>query len=109
IYEVQKYMTITDHAPTTYPVLTNKTFWDDLPDDVRDELESIIKEVNEEVATEAENVEKESLNTIKEEGDMEIYELDEDEKDIFRDKLSPLYEQYEEIIGDDLINKALDF
>ncbi|MEI3606580.1 DctP family TRAP transporter solute-binding subunit [Pseudogracilibacillus sp. SE30717A] len=109
IFEVQDYMTITNHAPTTYPILTNKNFWEnELPEDVRNELEAILEEVNEGVAAKAKEVEQEALDTIKNDGDMEIYELSDDELAAFRDAMQPLYEKYSEVIGEDLINKALE-
>lgn len=109
IYEVQDYMTVTNHAPTTYPILTNKNFWEnELPEDVRNELEAILEEVNEGVAAKAKEVEQEALETIKNDGDMEIYELSDEELAAFRDAMQPLYEKYGEVIGDDLINKALE-
>lgn len=108
IYEVQNYMTVTNHAPTTYPILTNKNFWEnELPEDIRKELESILEEVNQEVAEKAKEVEQEALDTIKNDSDIEIYELSDEELAAFRDKMQPLYEKYSEVIGDDLINKAL--
>ncbi len=34
-YDVQKYLTVSNHGRLTYSLLTNKKFWDSLPADVR--------------------------------------------------------------------------
>src|SRR5699024_10090304 len=49
IHEVQDYMTLTNHKLSTYPLITNKEFWDGLPEEDRTELENIIAEVTKEV------------------------------------------------------------
>jgi len=46
-YEVQKYITETNHGYLGYLVVTNAQFWAHLPPDVRTELENIMKEVTE--------------------------------------------------------------
>src|SRR5699024_8893907 len=35
LHEVQDYLTVTNHKMSTYPLLTNKKFWGELPDDIR--------------------------------------------------------------------------
>ncbi len=40
MYEVQKYVTVTDHGYLGYAVIANKKFWDGLPADVRTALEA---------------------------------------------------------------------
>src|SRR5437868_9469862 len=44
MYEVQKFLTISDHGYLGYAVLVNKKFWDGLPADVRKTLEQAMKE-----------------------------------------------------------------
>ena len=43
-HEVQKYTTLTNHGYIGYVVVVNKKFWDDLPADVRGQLEKAMKE-----------------------------------------------------------------
>src|SRR5258707_7896047 len=43
-YEVQKHLTISHHSRLTYAFVTNKTFWNSLPDDVRAQLDRAVKE-----------------------------------------------------------------
>src|SRR5574337_272578 len=44
VYEVQKYMTLSDHGYIGYAVIVNKKFWDGLPSNVREPLEKAMKE-----------------------------------------------------------------
>ena len=39
MHEVQKYLTVTDHGYLGYAVIVNKKFWDELPADIRGQLE----------------------------------------------------------------------
>ena len=43
-YEVQKYTALTNHGYIGYVVVVNKKFWDDLPADVRGQLEKAMNE-----------------------------------------------------------------
>src|SRR6202451_4076193 len=43
-YEVQKYLTVSHHGRLTYALISNKTFWDGLPADVRPGLDRAVKE-----------------------------------------------------------------
>ena len=46
-YEVQKHLTISHHGRLTYALVTNKTFWNSLPQDVRAQLDRAVKESTE--------------------------------------------------------------
>jgi TRAP-type C4-dicarboxylate transport system substrate-binding protein len=41
LFEVQKYVTLTDHGYVGYAVIANKKFWDGLPADIRTTLEAL--------------------------------------------------------------------
>ena len=43
-YEVQKYLTLSDHGYIGYAVIVNKKFWDGLPAEIRGQLEQAMKE-----------------------------------------------------------------
>ena len=45
-HEVQKYTTLTNHGYIGYVVVVNKKFWDDLPADIRGQLDKAMKEVD---------------------------------------------------------------
>ncbi|MEL7566448.1 MAG: DctP family TRAP transporter solute-binding subunit [Dehalobacterium sp.] len=104
-YEVQKYLTISNHAPATHSILTNKDHWDNLPDDIRSEIESILQEVTEQEIQWADEDEEKYLEILKEKG-IEIHELSNAEYETFRKACEPLYAKYKDIIGQELMDKA---
>lgn len=108
LYEVQDYLTVSNHALASYPLLTNKEFWDDLPEEVRVELEEIISEVTEEVAEVTDEIDERDYETIKE-SDIEIIELTEEQSEVFKDAFQPLYDDYKDAIGEDLMDAAINF
>jgi C4-dicarboxylate-binding protein DctP len=44
MFEVQKYLTITDHGYLGYAVIVNKKFWDGLPADIRKQLDDAMEQ-----------------------------------------------------------------
>ena len=71
-HEVQKYTTLTNHGYIGYVVVVNKKFWDDLPADIRGQLEKAMKEatVYSNKISETENAE--ALDEIKKSGKTQI-------------------------------------
>ncbi|MGN6701909.1 MAG: DctP family TRAP transporter solute-binding subunit, partial [Burkholderiaceae bacterium] len=43
-YEVQKYMTMTNHSFHNYTLVANKKFWDGLPPDIRKIMDGVVKD-----------------------------------------------------------------
>ena len=79
-YEVQPYITETNHGIIDYMVVANAEFWSGLPDDVRTELEAIMDEVNVEVNRLAEELNQEDKQKIIDSGRSEIIELTPEER-----------------------------
>lgn len=107
LYEVQDYLTVTNHAPGSYPLITNKEFWDGLPEDIRTELENIADEVEEEIANVVSDIEARDLAVLEESG-IEITKLSSEELQAFKDAMMPLYDQYRDSIGADIFDAALE-
>lgn len=108
LFEVQDYLTVTNHAPGSYPFITNKEFWDGLPEDIKVELETIIDEVEEEIASVVSDIEARDLQTLEDSG-IEITTLSTEELEAFKEAMNPLYDQYRESIGADIFDAALNF
>jgi C4-dicarboxylate-binding protein DctP len=104
--EVQKYMTVTGHGRIDYPLVTGKAFWEGLPDDVRTELEKIIAEVTEQQRKWAEELNQASYKKLTESGKFEVYELTAEDIKVFQDAMQPVYGDFSEAIGKDLIELA---
>ncbi|MDN7247116.1 TRAP transporter substrate-binding protein [Planococcus sp. N017] len=103
LYEAnQKYMTLTGHVYSVAVYMMSKQTYDELPEDLRD---IVVEEGQKVGATEREMIvemEKESIQTLKDNG-VEIIE----EVDLapFQEAVKPVYEQIEH---QDLLNRILD-
>jgi C4-dicarboxylate-binding protein DctP len=103
-YEVQKYITETNHGYLGYLVVTNAQFWNHLPPDVRAELESILKEVTAWIRVNALKINMEQKQKIIDSGVSTVTELTEAEKDEFRKAFKPVHDEFGNVIGIDLID-----
>ena len=107
-YQVQKFLTLSDHGYLGYVLIVNDQFWQEIPSETRQILEDTLIEVT---AWEREHALMDNLNAlqaIKATGDVQIYHLSDEEKEEWKVVLKPLYTQYEGVIGRDLIEKALE-
>src|SRR6059058_1282924 len=75
LYEVQKYLTMSDHGYHGYAVITNKKFWDGLPPNVRATLEGAMKETTDYFNRIAKQENDSALEGIRRAGRTEIVTL----------------------------------
>jgi C4-dicarboxylate-binding protein DctP len=106
-HEVQKYTTLTNHGYIGYVVVVNKKFWDDLPADVRGQLEKAMAEatVYSNEISEKENVE--SLDDIKKSGKTELITPTAAESAAMRKAMEPLYQEMASRVGKQLIDDVV--
>ena len=103
MYEVQKYVALSNHGYDGYAVIVNKSFWDALPTDIRATLEGAMRE-----ATEFENRlslqdNEDSIAKIKASGKTTVYALTDDEQAAWRRALLPVHREMEGRIGKPLL------
>jgi C4-dicarboxylate-binding protein DctP len=103
-YEVQKYITETNHGYLGYMVVTNAQFWNHLPKDVRMELDAILKEVTAWIRENALKINMDQKAEIVAAGTTKVTDLTEAEKDAFREAFKPVHKEFRDIIGGDLID-----
>ncbi|WP_101842609.1 DctP family TRAP transporter solute-binding subunit [Halobacillus sp. Marseille-P3879] len=104
--EVQSYMTVMNHTRVDYAIFTNTEFWDGMNDETKKIVEGGVEKGTEVARAEAQSLNEEAYETIKERGQVEIKELSEEEIQEFQETLEPVYEEYEEDIGTDVIEAA---
>ncbi len=105
-YEVQDYLTDTSHGYLGYLVAVNTEFWQGLPADLRSELNDIIIEVAEWVNDQAADINEEMKQKVADSGKSEIVELTPEELTAWQEVMRPVWAQFEEEIGADLIQAA---
>ena len=110
-YEVQKYMTITNHGYLGYVVVISKKFWDKLPSYLKKIILKAMKETTSKERIWAKELNNEQFQKIKEyakkTGKFEIDYLTPKQKALWVKKLKTIYPQFYPIIGKDLIEEVI--
>jgi C4-dicarboxylate-binding protein DctP len=104
-YEVQKHLTISHHSRLTYAFVTNKTFWNSLPDDVRAQLDRAVKETSVFFNDTAAKDNSDAIEKIRASGKTEIHVLTEAEKKAWIAKLMPVHTEMQSRFGKDFIER----
>jgi C4-dicarboxylate-binding protein DctP len=103
MFEVQKYLTVSQHGYIGYGVITNQKFWEGLPADIREKLQEAMQEAtayNNEIAQKDND---DALAAIKASGRTEILYLSPAEKAQWQKALLPVHQEMESRIGAALI------
>ncbi len=104
-YEVQKYITVSNHGVIEYAVIVNKKFWDGLPADIRATLEGAMKDATTYANDIAKQENDEALEKIKASGKSQIITLTPDEKKAWKKAELKVHRENEGSIGKDLIQE----
>ena len=106
-FEVQPYITESNHGVLDYLVVTSTEFWMDLDEDIRAELKKALDEAiaygNEIAAKKGD----EDRQAIIDSNRSEIIELTDAERQQWVDAMKPVWKQFESDIGADLIEAAV--
>lgn len=102
-YEVQKYMSMSDHGYLGYAVIVNKKFWDALPADIRKILDKAMADATAYNDTIAEKENADALDLIKRAKTTEIIVLTPQEKSAWKKAVLPVHKEMEERVGKELL------
>ncbi|MBZ4652998.1 MAG: tripartite ATP-independent periplasmic transporter solute receptor, DctP family [Peptococcaceae bacterium] len=105
-YEVQKYLTLDGHTYSPSVVVFSKKTIDKLPKEYVDIIKKTAEEVRDWERKKMADDEAMMLDTCKKNG-MEIIELTPEQKKAFADAMKPVWAQFENVVGKDLIEKIL--
>jgi len=112
-YEVQKYMTLSNHGYLGYLVVMSKKFYNSLPKDLQEAVKQAMKEATAKERELAAKLDKDQLSKIEEyakkTGKLEIYTLNDEQKKAWYDAMSKIYPEFydKDKIGKDLIEAAI--
>lgn len=104
MHEVQKHASATNHGYLGYAVITNKDFWDKLPEDVRKSLDEAMKESTDYANEIAKADNDQALEAVKASGKTEVYVPSEDEIKALQAALMPVHTEMAERIGKETID-----
>jgi len=103
MHEVQKYVTVSDHGYLGYAVIVNKKFWDDLPGDIRTELEGAMKDATTYANDIAKKENDDALDAVRKSGKSQIHTLSAEEKKAWKKALIGVHKEQTDRIGKDTI------
>ncbi len=111
-HEVQSSLTLSNHGYLGYLVVMNEQFWNKLPKDLQDKVSQAMKEATElerkESAVEDARIMEELTKYSKETGKLQIIELTPEQKQQWQKAMSVVYPKFYDVIGEDLIKKAIE-
>ena len=106
MHEVQKHLTISDHGYLTYAVIVNRKFWEGLPADIRSALEGAMKDATRYERAIAAKDNADALALVRQAGTTEVYVLPEAERAEWKKALLPVQQEFEPVIGRELIQSV---
>ena len=104
-FEVQDGVTESNHGIIDYLVVTSNEWWDGLPDDVRNQLKTILDEVSQTRNAESGRVNEEAKEAIISAGSV-VRTLTPEQRAKWVEAMKPVWAQFEDDIGADLIAAA---
>ncbi len=107
-HTVHPNVTLTNHGYLGYIVLTNETFWKELPEDIRDILEQTMKEVTLWEREQAIKFNERDLVRVINAPGVQVSNLSEAERLYWKETLMPLYDEFMEAYGEDYLNSAME-
>ena len=110
-YEVQRYMTLTNHGYLGYLVVMSKKFWNRLPANLKKVIIKAMKDATAKERIWAKELNNEQLQKIREyakkTGKLEIDTLTPQQRALWVKKLRSIYPKFYDTIGKDLIEEVI--
>jgi C4-dicarboxylate-binding protein DctP len=106
-YEVQPYMTESNHGYIGYYVAVNAAFWQSLPADLRAGLESTLDEVTKWGNERSEAINQEDRQRIIDSGKSELTVLTAEQLRVWQAAMRPVWDEFRDRIGGELVDSAL--
>ncbi|WP_308365996.1 MULTISPECIES: TRAP transporter substrate-binding protein [unclassified Microbulbifer] len=106
-FEVQPYITETNHGVLDYLVVTSAEFWQGLPDDLRPEIKKALEESIAYGNKIADLKDQEDKEAIIASGQTKVLPLTAGQREQWVESMRPVWKQFEKQIGRDLIAAAV--
>ena len=105
-FEVQEYITESNHGLLDYLVVTSTEFWDGLPDDIRTQVKAALDESIVYANELANQKNLEDKQKIIDSGRSQVIELTPEQRQQWVDAMKPVWAEFAGEIGQDLIDAA---
>lgn len=107
-FEVQDGITETNHGVIDYLVVVSDDWWNGLPGDIRDELGTILAAVTAERNAISASINQDNKQMVLDSGGV-VRQLTAEQKQAWRTALRPVWDQFADDIGDEMIDAATGF
>ena len=104
MFEVQKHMTLTEHGYLGYAVITNKKFWDNLPADIRGQLDQAMKDATAYANKIAQEENDQALEKVRASGKTQIHTPTAEERAALKKALVKTHNEMASRIGKETID-----
>jgi len=104
MYEVQKYVTVSDHGYLGYAVIVNKKFWEGLPSDIRTALDGAMKDATKYANDIAKKENDDALEAVRKSGKTQIITLTAPEKQAWKKALIGVHHEQGGRIGKETLD-----
>ncbi len=105
-YEVQSYITVSNHSYLGYLLVVSSEFWNSLPEDIRTELSAIIKDATIKGRVFAAEADSGDRQKIEEDKYAKVVDMTPEQRASFRAATSKVEDQFRDQIGADLLKKV---
>lgn len=102
-HEVQKHITVGEHAHLQYAVIVNSKFWGGLPADIRAACDKAMAEATDYTNSIARQENIDALEEIKKSGKSTIHVLNGDQRKVWREAMAPTWTWAEGRVGKEVI------
>ena len=106
-YEVQDYISVSNHSYLGYLVVVSDKFWKNLPKDIRKELTEILMEATLANRQFAEEADLEDRKKIENDKFAKVVELSKEERAAWKKATQPVWKEFRDEIGGDLIDDII--
>ncbi len=106
MHEVQKYVTLSNHGYLGYAVIVNKKFWNDLPADIRAQLDGALAQATVFANEVAKKDNDEALAAVKKSGRSEFVALTPQERTAWKTAMDKTHTEQASRIGAELIQEV---
>jgi C4-dicarboxylate-binding protein DctP len=106
-YEVQPYISESNHGYIGYYLAVNAAFWQALPDDLRSGLEATLAEVTQWGNARSEEINQQDRQRIIDSGRSEVTVLTAEQLEAWQEAMRPVWDEFRDRIGAELVDAAL--
>src|SRR5436305_2491609 len=103
-YEVQKDITVSNHAHLQYAVIVNAKFWNGLPPDVRTQLDKAMAEATDYTNSIATKENEDALADMKKAGKTTFHYLTDDQRKAWQTAMQPTYKWAKGRVGGEVLD-----